>query len=364
MGAKDKALRRYLSDYKVIADIFNIAFGMDGLTVDPKALKDLDSVQVMATQTKADTKDAKNQPSYRERIHDGVATLETEFGGSPANLVLGVEGQTKVSQAMPLRIMQYEDQSLTFIAERMAEGVKSKDTPGDWFTGWPEGAILPSPLSVTLYTGKGDWTGPRSLRELQGNIPEALSRRMTDVPLNVLTLKDICQYDPDSLLSDIGVVAAYIVYEKDSDKLKELIETKEKFRHLSRKGFDVINTHRKLAITIPEEEEEIDMHYAEQVWAKKAKEEGILIGEERGIRLGEERGIRLGEERGIRLGEERGIRLGEERGKAEERQKNIRNVIDMCNSLGVPREAIINQLVKCFNLSCDEAVVLVDKKLS
>ena len=102
--------------------------------------------------------------------------------------------------------------------------------------------------------------------------------------------------------------------------------------------------------------EEIDMHYAEQVWANKAKEEGILIGEERGIRLGEERGIRLGEERGIRL--------GKERGKAEERQKNIRNVIDMCNSLGLPREAIVNQLVKCFNLSCDEAVALVDKRLS
>ena len=32
------------------------------------------------------------------------------------------------------------------------------------------------------------------------------------------------------------------------------------------------------AITMPEDKEEIDMHYAEQVWAKKAKEEGILIG--------------------------------------------------------------------------------------
>ena len=81
-------------------------------------------------------------------------------------------------------------------------------------------------------------------------------------------------------------------------------------------------------------------HSRGTIWAKQAKEEGILIGEERGIKL------------------------GEERGKAEERQKNIRNVIDMCNSLGVPREAIVNQLVKCFNLSCDEAVVLVDKKLS
>ena len=105
---------------------------------------------------------------------------------------------------------------------------------------------------------------------------------------------------------------------------------------------------RKLAITIPEDMEEIDMHFAEQVWAKKAKEEGILIGEERGIKLGEERGLKL----------------GEERGKAEERQKNIGVAIDMCNSLGVPREAIVIQLVNRYKLTRDEAMALVDQRLS
>jgi hypothetical protein len=318
MRAKDNALKRYLSDKKVIADIFNMAFGADGLSVDPKKLKDLDSVQVMAEPPKVDAKDAKKPSSFRERIHDGVATLETEFGGTPARLVLNVEGQTVVSQAMPLRMLQYEDQSLTFIAERMAEGVRAKDTPGDWLSGWPDGAVLPNALSVTLYTGAGDWTGPRGLREIQANIPEALARRMMDMPLNVLTFKDICKYDPDSLLSDIGVVAAYIVYEKDSDKLRELIETKEKFRHLSRKGFDVINTHRKLAITIPEDVEEIDMHYAEQVWKKEAEE--------------------------------------------NERRRNIGIFIDGCRSFGIKPEDITTKLVELYKLSYDDAMSLIKSR--
>ena len=98
------------------------------------------------------------------------------------------------------------------------------------------------------------------------------------------------------------------------------------------------------------------MHYAEQVWAKKAQDEGILIGEERG----ERRGILIGEERG----EQRGILIGEERGKAEERKKNIGVAIDMCNSLGIPQEAIVIQLVKRYKLSHDEAVALVEKRLS
>ena len=145
-----------------------------------------------------------------------------------------------------------------------------------------------------------------------------------DVPLNVLTFKDICKYDPDSLLSDLGAVAAYIVYEKDSDKLEELVATKEIFHHMSRKGFDVVNTHRKLAITIPEDVEVIDMHYAEQVWAKRAKQSGM----------------------------------------AEERQKNIGTTIDICRRLGASQEAIVIQLMSGFNLSRDEAVLFVNQKFA
>ena len=327
MGVKNDALKRYLSDNNVIADIFRLAFGADGLSVNPKALKDLDSVQVMGMPLKADTKsakDVKKLSSYRERIHDGVAAMQAKFGGKPALFVLGVEGQTKVSRAMPLRNLQYEDHSLTFMAERMAGSVRSKGVPGDWLSGWPKGAILPTPLSVTLYTGAGDWTGPRSLQEIQASIPPTLSRRVMDVPLNVLTFKDICKHDPDSLLSDLGAVAAYIVYEKDSDKLEELIATKEIFHHMSRKGFDVVNTHRKLAITIPEDVEVIDMHYAEQVWAKRAKQSGM----------------------------------------AEERQKNIGTTIDICRRLGASQEAIVIQLMSGFNLSRDEAVSFVNQRFA
>ena len=100
--------------------------------------------------------------------------------------------------------------------------------------------------------------------------------------------------------------------------------------------------------------EEIDMHHAEQVWANKAKEEGILIGEERGIKLGEERGIKLGEERGIKL--------GEERGKADERKNNIGIFIDGCRSFGIKPEAIATKLVELYKLSYNDAMSLIKSR--
>ena len=92
--------------------------------------------------------------------------------------------------------------------------------------------------------------------------------------------------------------------------------------------------------------EEIDMHYAEQVWANKAKEEGILIGEERGIKLGEERGIKL----------------GEERGKADERKNNIGIFIDGCRSFGIKPEAIATKLVELYKLSYNDAMSLIKSR--
>ena len=62
------------------------------------------------------------------------------------------------------------------------------------------------------------------------------------------------------------------------------------------------------------------MHYAEQVWAKKAK--------------------------------------------AEERQNNIGTTIDICRRLGASREAIVIQLMSGFNLSRDEAVLFVNQNFA
>ena len=66
------------------------------------------------------------------------------------------------------------------------------------------------------------------------------------------------------------------------------------------------------------------MHYAEQVWAKRA----------------------------------------EKRGETNERQKNIGIAIDMCRSFGATEEAIVIQLMNRFKLSPEETKDLVHKKFA
>ena len=66
------------------------------------------------------------------------------------------------------------------------------------------------------------------------------------------------------------------------------------------------------------------MHYAEQEWQRKAVKRDINIGREEGIGI----------------------------------------FIDGCRDFGATAEAIVNQLVKRFKLSQEEAAMLVAKRLS
>ena len=73
MADKDLSLKDYLADAAVFADIFNLAFEKRRFIVDPKKLRELDSVQVMAAPLKQPVSRAgggTKTVAYRERVHD------------------------------------------------------------------------------------------------------------------------------------------------------------------------------------------------------------------------------------------------------------------------------------------------------
>ncbi|MCR4572743.1 MAG: hypothetical protein K5787_03160 [Lentisphaeria bacterium] len=355
MGEKNFALKAYLSVNMVFADIFNLVFGEYGFWVDPEKLQDMDSVHILSVPLKKEVKDRRGDvkmAAYRERLHDAVKVLELPDEKGSSIFMLGIEGQSALCPCMPMRILQYEDQMLTFAMERIVEKHlenEAVEPERDYLSGWSEKDILPFVLTIVLYMGVDEWSRYYGLTDMQRQEPLGkLSERMLEIRLNILTLKEITKKDPDRFFSDIGVVAAYIVYEKEPDKLKAFLEACAKCRRVSRKAINVINAYTKLAITIPENEEVVDMHYAEQVWQQQS--------EERGIKIGEERGIKIGEERGIKIGEERGIKIGEERGEEKERRKSIRFFIQGCRNLGIDKEDIAKQLMDMYQLSHDDAM--------
>ena len=84
MADKDLSLKDYLADAAVFADIFNLAFEKRRFIVDPKKLRELDSVQVMAAPLKQPVSRAgggTKTVAYRERVHDVLKMIVLEEDG-------------------------------------------------------------------------------------------------------------------------------------------------------------------------------------------------------------------------------------------------------------------------------------------
>ena len=277
MADKDLSLKEYLVDASVFADIINLAFRRYHFVIDPKLLQEMDSVQVMATPLKhpiAREGGGKKTVGYRQRIHDILKKITLVEDGKQKEILLSIEGQSKRSRFMPLRIWQYEDHTMAWAMKR--RGIRKRDK-------YP----LPCMLNVVLYMLPGKWPGATRLSDLQQRPKGRIATCMNDVRMNVLTVEEISRFNIDSFMSEIGVVANAIVYADNPRKLWRILGKSKKAKHLSVQAAGIINEYTNLGLEIKEEEEYVNMCNAKEFWLK----EGEKKGEKRGEKRGEKKGI-------------------------------------------------------------------------
>jgi hypothetical protein len=326
MADKDLSLKDYLADASVFADIFNLAFRRSGFVVDPKDLREVDSVQVMATPLKKPVSRAGGGVKtvvYRERLHDVLKMIVLEEDGKRKEILLGIEGQSKRSRYMPLRIWQYEDQTMEWAMKRHV--ARRRGEPP-----------LPGLITVVLYMRPGKWPGAVSLSQLQQRPKGRIGRYMNDVQMNVLTVEEISRHDIDSFYSEIGVIANAIVYADNPRKLWRIFGKSKKAQHLSVQAAGVINEYTNLGLEVQEEQECVNMCNAKEFWMT----EGVKIGEKKGVKIGEMKN------------EKKWLKKVEK----IEFQKGIEAVITHLLRKNTPFEEMIADLQEQFRLSRREAM--------
>jgi len=281
MADKDLSLKEYLADAAVFADIFNLAFKRYHFVIDPKELRELDSVQVMATPLKqpiAREGGGKKTVGYRQRVHDVLKMMVLVEDGKQKEMLLSIEGQSKRSRFMPLRVWQYEDHTMAWAMKRR-DMRKRNECP------------LPGMLNVVLYMLPGKWPGATRLSQLQQRPKGRIAMCMNDVKMNVLTVEEISRHDIDSFLSEIGVVANAIVYADNPRKLWRILGKSKKAQNLSVRTVGIINEYTNLGMEVKEEEERVNMCNAKEFWMKEGEKKGEKKGVKRGIKQGTQKGI-------------------------------------------------------------------------
>ena len=354
MADKDLSLRDFLADALVFADVINLAFRRQHFVVKPNELRELDTVQIMTTPLKHPVPregGGVKTTVYRQRVRDILKVITMEEDGKKKEILLGIEGQSKRSRFMPLRIWQYEDHAMSWAMKRCVARKKGMQP-------------LPGMLDVVLYMLPGKWPGATRLSQLQQRPKGPIARRMNDVQMNVLTVEEISRYNMDSFYSDIGVVANAIVYADNPKKLWRKFGRSKKVGDLSPRTVGIINEYTNLGMEVQEIEEHVNMCNAKEFWMKegekKSEKKWVKKGEKIGVKAGREIGVKEGRE----IGKAEGIKIGEKNGIRQGIQKGIDAMIASLREMNIAFEEIVGHLQKQFQLSRREAVRQVKKAMA
>ena len=98
MGKKDPSTKLLTRDNEVFAELFNRFLFEDDI-IDPKKLEERDSTEITAIIDKMHI-----EQKYRDVLKHAEIKVDDKF----AYLLLGIENQTDIHYAMPIRTMLYD----------------------------------------------------------------------------------------------------------------------------------------------------------------------------------------------------------------------------------------------------------------
>lgn len=164
MGKKDTQAKRYMSDPKHFADAFNVSVfkGKQVVKADNLLLQEMDPTE-LGIIIKDDAKD------IVQKVRDVLKKSILMNDGKTAFLILGIENQSEVHYAMPVKNLIYDalnyGQQINKIA---ALHRKDKDIKysAEYLSGFKKTDTIMPVITLTIYFGAKEWDAPRSLKEM------------------------------------------------------------------------------------------------------------------------------------------------------------------------------------------------------
>ena len=248
-------------------------------------------------------------------------------------VLLGIENQTDVHYAMPVRnaiydALQYGRQVADIAAEhrRNKKDFTGKSN-GEYLSGFLKEDHIRPVITLVIHFGAEEWDGPLSLHEMMSTRDMELLSFVENYRIHLIDPAKLTEEQLNKFSTSMREVIGYIKYSKNKDKLLEFLRT-DAHRSIEMNAARVIKTITNTPIEVSEEEGEIEMC--------KAIEDLIAESEARGRAVGEVRG------------EARGRAEGETRGEAK-------GMIEICLDMSFSKEDILKKLQEKLNISLQQA---------
>ena len=278
MGKVDTVTKAYMRKNNFFADAFNYLIYDGKPVVNPEQLRELDTTEIaLPFGLRENEKGPSNDlvQKYRDILKSAVVMQEDEA----AYILLGIENQTDIHYAMPVRNMIYD--ALQYgkqVADTAANHRKN-----DRF--YKEDVLKPV-VTLVIHFGADEWDAPLSLHEMMGTQNEKLMHYVQDYQIHLIDPAKLTEEDLKKFTSSLREVIKYIKYSKDKEKLSRILKDNSRML-IDREAVLVIKTITNTAIEISEKEEKIDMCKAIDDMLSEREARGAAKGEIRGIEIGE-----------------------------------------------------------------------------
>lgn len=218
-------------------------------------------------------------------------------------LIFGIENQTDIHYAMPVRNMIYD--ALQYgkqVSETTARHKKEKDWENtqEYLSGFRKTDKLLPVITLVLYFGTTPWDGPESLHEMLTIPDPRLVPYIQNYKIHLIDPNRLIEKDLEKFQSSLREVLGCIKYSSDKEKYATYITNNIRMP-LDPAANRVIRTVTNIPKTRNEEEQEDDNMEICKAWKdmmdemmekgeSKGKSEGMIIGRSEGITIGRNEG--------------------------------------------------------------------------
>ena len=306
MGTADIVTKEYMRENTVFADAFNYLIYNGKKVIDPAKLTEIDSTEIAlpfgnAEKVKAEKKRKEQEAEWSSVKNESVRKKNTSRVGVKMDAVqkyrdvfksmvikqdektsyvlLGIENQTDVHYAMPVRnaiydALQYGRQVADIAADHRRN---KKDFPGksngEYLSGFFKEDHIRPVITLVIHFGAEEWDGPLSLHEMMATRDMEILSFVENYRIHLIDPAKLTEEELNKFSTSLKEVMGYIKYSKDKEKLMEFLR-KDTHKTIEMNAARVIKTITNTPIEVSEEMEEIEMC--------KAIEDLILEGEAKG----------------------------------------------------------------------------------
>ncbi len=267
---KDVKSKEFLQKPENFADAFNYYLFNGEQVIKESDLIDRDAEELIFIGK------SKSGEAYR-RLRDLLRSCTIKSDGKTTYLLLGIENQSELHYAMPVKNLLYDALDYAGQVKRAADQHnKNADslTSAEFLTGFTSEDRLTPVITLVIYWGDNEWNAPKSLSEMYSDFDDRLRDYVSDYRINLITPYDI--EDFNKFHSELGEVLEIIKRQREENLAESLISEKGLDWTMSRSAVEVINEFTKSKITTTSKREgDVKMCRAFEVLEERGEKKGL-----------------------------------------------------------------------------------------